>query len=174
MSRTGRASLPPPVEVGGAHVLWHRADTTDPLAAHLTALLGSPGTTGRLCPHCGSSAHGRPWARHPRATHLFVSVARAGGYAVTAVGREAHLGVDVEVVADVHRGWSADVVLAPGETDDGTARTRALTWAAKEATLKRGGVGLHTPMSQVRLAQVSGLHELPAPAGLVAVLAGSG
>lgn len=191
----GPGHLPAPVGAGGVDVRWHRVeDERDPLARHVAAVLGVPGDevrTGRLCPRCGSSAHGRPWARHPSEPRLFVSLARAGGYAVTAVSLSAPLGVDVEEVAAVARGWSDEVILAQGEQlgtvgappvgEEGGSpdaqgrrslpRVRALTWAAKEATLKRTGEGLHTPMTRVRLTEVGGLHELAAPPGLVAVLA---
>ena len=179
-------ALPDAARVGGAHVAWHLDDIRDPITAHVRSLLG-PGEvrTGRLCPRCGSSAHGRPWATHPAAPTLHVSLSRTTPtvtqpvrYAVTALSLDAPLGVDVESVERVAATWSSSsssssqVVLAPGEADPGTAEGRARTWAAKEATLKRAGTGLHTPMSQVRLDQVRGLHDLSAPDGFVAVLAG--
>lgn len=89
----------------------------------------------------------------------------------TAVSLHGPLGVDVEVVADVARHWPADLVLAPGESAASDLQ-RARCWAAKEAVLKRRGTGLAVPMSTVLLRQEQGLRDLPAPDGLVAVLAG--
>lgn len=168
------------------------ATTEELVRAHVLAALG-PGTVdvGHLCPLCGSSVHGRPWARHAppvpdlptrpatgsvlagassAVREVFVSVSRAAGYAVTALSLRGPVGVDVEVVADVDRGWDPALVLAPGERA-GTPAERAWCWAAKEAGLKRRGTGLTTPMTQVRLADEGELHRIPAPDGLVAVLA---
>lgn len=211
------------------------ATTEDLVRAHVLAVLG-PGQVdvGHLCPLCGSSAHGRPWARHaaavttetspgaavtgstppgalprpatrsvhPRpasrlvraggpggAQEVFVSVSRASGalprgsgalprrsgalphgYAVTALSLTGPVGVDVEVVGDVARGWDPSIVLAPGERA-ATPAERAWHWAAKEAVLKRAGTGLATPMPQVRLADEGELLRLAAPDGVIAVLA---
>ncbi|WP_181009847.1 4'-phosphopantetheinyl transferase family protein [Ornithinimicrobium sufpigmenti] len=142
-------------------------------------LLG-PGevAVGRLCARCGSHQHGRPWARHTAgegedgaSREVHVSLSRGGGYVVTAASLRGPLGVDVEVVQDVARAWPEDLVLAPGESA-GSARERARCWAAKEAVLKRRGTGLTLPMSTVVLRQQRALVDLPAPDGLVAVLAG--
>lgn len=202
-------------------VAWHDGAPGDDevdtlLRRHVLAVLG-PGvvTVGRLCPGCGSDLHGRPWAthardrragvgagngsgtgiRHTRPREVWVSLARAGGYVVTAVSLRGPVGVDAEVVQDVAHGWSDAVVLADGESVDGSLggwvdgwvdasadgdadtgterddRARARCWAAKEAVLKRRGTGLATPMTHVRLAEEPGLTDLPAPPGLVAVLA---
>lgn len=160
------------VASGGVGVAWGGATaTTEGLVrAHVLAVLG-PGRVrvGHLCPLCGSSAHGRPWARHA-AREVFVSVSRAAGYAVTALSLRGPLGVDVEVVADVDRGWDPSLVLAPGEHAT-TPEERAWHWAAKEAVLKQAGTGLATPMTQVRLTDEGELRRIPAPEGLVAVLA---
>ncbi|WP_192498643.1 4'-phosphopantetheinyl transferase family protein [Ornithinimicrobium pratense] len=133
---------------------------------------------GRLCPQCGSDRHGRPWARHTRGAgagrssrDVHVSLSRGGGYVVTAASLRGHLGVDVEVVQDVARDWPGDLVLAAGESAT-SAVARARCWAAKEAVLKRRGTGLAVPMSTVLLRREHGLVDLPAPDGLVAVLAG--
>lgn len=188
---------------GDVGIRWGDESTTteDLVRAHVLAVLG-PGQVdvGHLCPLCGSSAHGRPWARHvpaaPEATtpaplprpaprwvrpdggvahEVFVSVSRAAralphGYAVTALSLTGPVGVDVEVVEGVARGWDPSLVLAPGE-HAATPQERAWHWAAKEAVLKRAGTGLATPMTQVRLADEGELCHVPAPDGLVAVLA---
>lgn len=158
--------------MGGVSVSWGRATaTTEELVrAHVLEVLG-PGRVdvGHLCPLCGSSVHGRPWARHER-VEIFVSVSRASGYAVTALSLRGPLGIDIEVINDVAHGWEPSLVLAPGER----ARTpdeQAWHWAAKEAALKRHGTGLATPMPQVCLADEGELRRIPAPEGLLAVLA---
>lgn len=164
--------MDPAVRWGSATV-----STTELVRDHALAVLG-PGRldVGHLCPRCGSSGHGQPWARHVAAAdrglgrEVYVSVSRAAGYAVTALSLRGKLGVDVEVVADVARRWEPSLVLAPGE-HAGTSAERARCWAAKEAVLKRAGTGLATPMTQVRLIDEGELVALPAPAGLVAVLA---
>lgn len=148
-------------------VQWHSSATTaaDALVTHARSLLG-PGdvASGRLCPSCGSDAHGRPWARHGDQP-LRVSLARSGPHLVTAMAplaSDGHIGVDVEVARiDV----LPALVLAPSETGD-----LAPTWARKEAILKARGTGLMTPMSHVVLADES-WQDLPAPAGYVAALA---
>ena len=89
---------------------------------------------------------------------------------MTALSTAGPIGVDLEVVADVDRHWSPDLVLADGESA-GDADGRAWIWAAKEAVLKRRGTGLVTPMPLVRLDAEIGLRSLPSPEGLVAVLA---
>lgn len=161
-------------------VSWGPADATteDLVRDHVLAVLG-PGqvTVGHLCAACGSPDHGRPWARRAPdgepagpADEIFVSVSRAAGHAVTALSLRGPLGVDVEVVADVDRGWDPALVLAPGE-DAQTPADRARCWAAKEAVLKRRGTGLATPMPSVRLADEGELLRIPAPDGLVAALA---
>jgi 4'-phosphopantetheinyl transferase len=144
-------------------VAWHDAsmDAATALETHARSLLG-PGdvTSGRLCPTCGSDAHGRPWLRH-LGQPVHVSLSRSGPHLVTAIG-PVSLGVDVEVA---HIDVLPSLVLAPGETGD-----LALTWARKEAILKARGTGLRTPMSSVLLADES-WQDLPAPEGYVAALA---
>lgn len=170
-------------------VRWTRVEELDggrddALLAHVRDLLGSgdriSGTVevGRHCPLCGSSDHGRPWARHLPAggasREVWVSLSRAAGYVVTAVSLSGPVGVDVEVVADVDRAWAPDLVLAPGEAA-GTPAERAWVWTAKEALLKLRGTGLATPMSEVRLDDgAARVRPLPAPdPRLAAALAGA-
>lgn len=148
-------------------VAWHDAsmDAAAALETHARSLLG-PGdvVSGRLCPTCGSDAHGRPWLRH-RGQRVHVSLSRSGPHLVTAIAplaSEGRIGVDVEVA---HIDVLPSLVLAPGETGD-----LALTWVRKEAILKARGTGLTTPMSSVVLADES-WQDLPAPEGYVAALA---
>lgn len=156
-------------------VRWHTSDTgADPaLVAHVAdlfpALAGGAHpvvSTGRLCPSCGSSGHGRPWltldgvSRH-------VSLARSGPHLVTVIAT-APVGVDVESVSAVASAWDPALVLAPGERA-GTDAERARTWARKEAVLKRRGTGLATPMPDVVL-ETEAWHDLAAPPGYVAAI----
>lgn len=144
-------------------VRWHSSDVAAAAAleAHARSLLG-PGavTSGRLCPACGSDAHGRPWIRHEGRTR-HVSLSRSGPHLVTAFA-EAPVGVDVEVVA---LAVLPELVLAAGETGD-----LSRTWVRKEAVLKARGTGLTTPMSSVVLA-AEHWQDLDAPPGYVAALA---
>lgn len=148
-------------------VAWHASsvDAADALVTHARSLLG-PGdvTSGRLCPSCGSDAHGRPWARHGEQP-LHVSLSRSGPHLVTAIApltSDGHIGVDVEVA---HIDVLPALVLAPSETGD-----LALAWARKEAILKARGTGLMTAMSSVVLAD-EGWSDVDAPEGYVAALA---
>lgn len=119
--------------------------------------------TGRLCPRCGSSAHGRPWARIDAASDIPVSISRSGAHLVTAVRREGPVGVDIESVAAVDRLWSPDLVLHPSERGlDRTPEDRARLWAGKEAVLKALGVGLGRAMPTIALADFD-VEDLPAP-----------
>lgn len=148
-------------------VAWHAAstDAAAALETHARSLLG-PGDvmSGRLCPTCGSDAHGRPWLRHGEQP-VHVSLSRSGPHLVTAIAplaREGRIGVDVEVA---HIDVLPSLVLGPGETGD-----LALTWARKEAILKARGTGLTTAMADVLLADER-WWDLGAPAGYVAALA---
>lgn len=147
------------------------------LTAHAYAVRG-PGAVqvGRLCPVCGSSAHGRPWLRHDGVS-VEVSLARSGPHLVTVLADSA-VGVDVESVVAVARDWRPELVLAPGEALDlGEGPEVAGVWVAKEAILKYLGTGLVTPMTQVPLAAYA-VRALPAPHGYRAAVctgeAGSG
>lgn len=144
-------------------VRWHPSTTSaaDALADHARLLLG-PGavSSGRLCPACGSSAHGRPWLRHDDSP-LHVSLARSGPHLVTVIS-DRPVGVDVET-AEI--GVDPALVLAPGETGD-----VARTWVCKEAVLKLHGTGLATAMSDVVLASETWC-DLAAPEGYVAAVA---
>jgi len=147
-------------------VAWHSASlgAATALETHARSLLG-PGavTSGRLCPACGSDAHGRPWVRHEgRPVH--VSLSRSGPHLVTAIA-EVSVGVDVEVAAI---GVLPELVLALGESGDSGDLAQA--WARKEAILKARGTGLTTPMSAVVLADER-WQDLAAPEGYVAALA---
>ena len=144
-------------------VRWHSVTTpaAEALGTHARALWG-PGavTSGRLCPACGSDAHGRPWLRHGARLRC-VSLSRSGPHLVTVIA-DRPVGVDVEAAAiDVQPA----LVLAPGEAGD-----LARTWARKEAILKLRGTGLATPMSAVVLADES-WWDLPSPEGYVAAVA---
>ncbi|WP_210650906.1 4'-phosphopantetheinyl transferase superfamily protein [Nocardioides sp. SYSU D00065] len=156
-------------------VRWHATDTGARralelhAAAHLRAAAGLV-TSGRLCPRCGSSRHGRPWLRVGGTRH-HVSLSRSGPHLLTAIA-DRPVGVDVESVAAVASRWDPGLVLAGGEvaTDD-VARARA--WARKEAVLKARGTGLATPMGAVLLAEERWA-DLDAPEGYVAAVSWGG
>ncbi len=82
----------------------------------------SYGEVGRLCPHCGSTEHGRP--RVLGRPDVFVSVSYAGPLAVLATAA-VPVGVDVE---------------ADGPAPEGFADLAA--WTRAEAALKLTGEGL--------------------------------
>ena len=93
----------------------------------LTQEAGAAGWT-RLCPHCGSSSHGRPVVRlSPDAPWAapHVSVAYTDGAAVVAWTTSAAVGVDVERTGS-HAGSFGDLA----------------TWTRTEALLKVTGEGL--------------------------------
>ncbi|KQZ76061.1 4'-phosphopantetheinyl transferase family protein [Nocardioides sp. Root151] len=150
---------------GVADIAWHprTRDADEALARHVAALLGVDAGSvraGRLCPRCGSDAHGRPWA-----TGAHVSLSRAGDHLVTAVATSP-VGVDIEVVADVEARWDPGLVLHP---DDPPGVEATWAWAAKEAILKARGTGLDVAMTSVRLADHD-VRELDAPVGSVAAV----
>ncbi|WP_067439755.1 4'-phosphopantetheinyl transferase superfamily protein [Nocardioides jensenii] len=148
-----------------ADIAWHSRtrDADAALTEHVAGLLAVEAggiRVGRLCPRCGSDAHGRPWASGAR-----VSLSRAGDHLVTAVAT-GPVGVDVEVVADVESRWEPALVLHP---DDPVDVEPAWAWTAKEAVLKARGTGLAVPMTSVRLADHD-VREIPAPIGLAAAV----
>ena len=156
-------------------VRWHAsADGADrALAAHVADLSPTPAgedgpvvRTGRLCPRCGSSVHGRPWLTVDGVTR-HVSLSRSGPHLVTVLAA-APVGVDVESVSAVASRWDPALVLAPVERA-GSDPERARAWARKEAVLKRRGTGLATPMTEVALAAES-WQDLAAPQGYVAAV----
>ncbi|MBF4162931.1 4'-phosphopantetheinyl transferase family protein [Nocardioides acrostichi] len=119
------------------------------LRALAQAHLGHP---TRLCPHCASTAHGRPRSR-TRGERLSISYAR--GLVVTARAT-ARVGVDVE-----HTGQAVP---------DGLADLTH--WTRSEAVLKATGTGLRRDPAGVRADEA---HTLPLPlpdgwVGSVAVL----
>jgi 4'-phosphopantetheinyl transferase len=155
-------------------VRWHVGRSTDEaLVAHACAVTGADAAAvrvGRLCPQCGSASHGRPWVEVPEgyaARRLEASVARSGPHVVTALA-DVPVGVDVEDVAAVARGWDPALVLAPDERAD-SDEDRARAWTRKEAALKARGTGLATPMSSVVLADTDWT-DLAAPPGHVAAV----
>ncbi|WP_114853647.1 4'-phosphopantetheinyl transferase superfamily protein [Brachybacterium sp. YJGR34] len=157
----------------GRHGSEEDADAV--LRTRVAALLALPAAevlVGRSCPRCGSSGHGRPWARARGArTEVPVSLSRCGPHLLTAVAPTGRLGVDLESVAAVARGWDEELVLHPSER--GVARSpreRAALWARKEAILKALGTGLTTEMSSLREDDAE-IVDLAAPPGHVAALA---
>lgn len=150
-----RRVLPEPVVVA-----WTRSDDEhdrgDALLAETTAaVLGTLPTDvalSRLCPSCGSSAHGRPVVvGGPGRRSPFVSLARADDLIVVAVSTGGPVGVDVERIdATDFRGFAA-VALHEHERAS-TLRERAIIWTRKESLLKATGHGL---MVDPRLLEMS-------------------
>lgn len=144
--------------MGWLSVAWARAgspSTAERLAVAEVALRcgqsDSQVRLGRLCPGCGSHAHGRPyvvpWSPHRPPG---VSLSRTDGFAVVAVAGAQSVGVDVEKVAAFRDAGVAGVLLHSGEhadRPDGLART----WVRKEALLKAAGSGLATDPATVRV-----------------------
>ncbi|MFC7464376.1 hypothetical protein [Brachybacterium sp. GCM10030252] len=130
--------------MGDSPVQHHAADeNADAIlrrrVAELTDASEADVLVGRACPRCGSSRHGRPWARVPgRGDEVSVSLSRAGPHLVTAVTTEGAVGVDIESVAAVDAGWDPGLVLHPDEAglDAGPAQ-RAALWCGKEARTER-------------------------------------
>lgn len=79
---------------------------------------------GRLCPRCGSSEHGRPWARVADGPAPWLSLAYARDAVVVAWSWAAPLGVDIESVDT--RGAEGDLA----------------AWTRAEALLKSTGEAL--------------------------------
>lgn len=115
---------------------------------------------GRVCPHCASTEHGRPWATAAgRAVPVSLArvPARGPGRAgvtaiavVTGTARTDAVGIDLECVARVA---AAPLdVFTPAELarlrDD---RDRTAAWAAKEAVLKHDGRGLRVDPAAVEV-----------------------
>lgn len=157
--------------------LHHAEEDADAiLRDRVATMLDLPPTdilVGRSCPRCGSSEHGRPWARvRGRRDEVPVSLTRCGEHLMTAVDAPGtgRLGIDLEAVAAISRGWDPALVLHPSEPDPHAPAERAAVWARKEAVLKALGTGLERPMSSPRLADFE-VEDLPAPPGHAAALA---
>lgn len=125
-----------------------RAADREALLAFVAEVTGADPTMvsgGRRCAHCGSTAHGRPWAAEG-GRRLGVSLSRTDGALALAVGPgalgPAALGVDLERVGRVA---AAPLdAFTPGERarSAGRAALLAACWAGKEAVLKRDGRGM--------------------------------
>jgi 4'-phosphopantetheinyl transferase len=155
-------------------VRWHPSYAADEaLRLHVAAVTGvAPDglRTGRMCPTCGSDAHGRPWVAGPGLGHhrVGVSLARAGGHLVTAVSPGGGaVGVDVESIAEVDRRWADLEVPTTGEPARDPAG-RAAAWCRAEAVAKLAGTGLRAPGAAVPADHR--VVDLPAPAGFAAAL----
>jgi ribosomal protein S27AE len=99
---------------------------------------------GRLCPRCGSSDHGRPWARGRGGT-TYVSLAYADGIAVAAWSTVGAVGVDVERDDGRDAGVYGDLV----------------AWTRAEAVLKATGEGLRRDPADLPDAWTTPLLDLP-------------
>lgn len=138
--------------------------------AELLGVAVSEVKVGRSCGRCGSSTHGRPWARTDgRTAEVGVSVSRSGPHLLTAVSPTRRIGVDVESVAAVDAGWDPALVLHPSETAQ-TAAERAAMWCRKEAIVKALGHGLDLAMPTIRVADFE-VVDVPVPSGYAAAYA---
>ncbi|RUQ02282.1 4'-phosphopantetheinyl transferase superfamily protein [Curtobacterium sp. HSID17257] len=148
--------------------------------------------TGRRCPHCGSTEHGRPWAtiadRRVPVSLARTPARRPGVPGVTAIAvvtgpaRGVAVGIDLERVDRVAAA-PLDVstpVEAARLRDD---HDRAAAWAVKEAVLKRDGRGLQVDPAAVEVDLARGAARFarrdhlvtvhwPAPDTVLAVAAG--
>ncbi|UFU05889.1 4'-phosphopantetheinyl transferase superfamily protein [Ruania halotolerans] len=150
-------------------VRWHCAEssTAQALREHLGTALAMPAVAdlrvGHLCPACGGSDHGRPWAR-VGSLAIPVSAARAGPHLLTVAdldGAAIGIGADVEQIASIS--VDSSLVRHPDES----SRELLGLWVAKEAILKMLGTGLSVPMPTIRAADFR-VQEIPAPSGFTA------
>lgn len=155
----------------------HRVDedADQLLRLRVAELLAVPVTdvrVGRSCGRCGSSTHGRPWARATgRSVEVGVSLSRSGPHLLTAVTATRTIGVDIESVTAVDAGWNPRLVLHPSEAPLGrTAVERARLWCRKEAIVKALGEGLDIALPTIRIDEFE-VVDVPAPAGHVAAYA---
>ena len=109
--------------------------------------------TGRLCPRCAGTDHGRPVvlpAGGDRRPVVHVSLSRAAGRTVVAVTTAGPVGVDVEHVDAAGFDTFARVGLHRDEVaDDAPSRTR--TWVRKESLVKATGDGLTVDLRDVQV-----------------------
>ena len=88
----------------------------------------------RHCVRCGSGGHGRPVIRGGGA---WLSLARAGNYALVGICTNRPIGVDLELAGSV---VAAD--LAAADIDDLLGREPTNSWVRAEAIGKAHGLGL--------------------------------
>ena len=164
----------------------------------LGTALGTPPAALRIdrtCTSCGSQ-HGRP--RLVDAEGLHFSVSHSGHCVVVAVLPGSPVGVDVEHVGDFAPGELGELAGCALPDDErahlarlpAAEQPRAFTvcWVRREAVLKATGQGLGIPPDELVVSPPSSparvlhregpepvwLHDLPAPGGFVAALAGVG
>jgi 4'-phosphopantetheinyl transferase len=149
-------------ETGYMHqlaVAWARLSDCPGLADALlrAEVARSCGTTtgtvrlARLCPRCGSAAHGKPYVlAWDDTVPPHVSISRSDDLAIVAVCRGGPVGIDVERLdAPTFSGFD-DVALHPREHAP-TVADRAVTWVRKESLLKATGDGLSVHLDGIRL-----------------------
>lgn len=124
------------------------------LARTVASVLGvSPTdfTVSRLCPSCGSAAHGRPLVLSNSGPGApFVSLARADDLIVVAISTAGPVGIDVERV-DAPAFCGFDEVALHERERARTVRERAITWTRKESLLKATGHGLRIDPRQLEM-----------------------
>lgn len=152
-----------------------RTADREALLAFVAEVTGADPTTvrgGRRCAHCGSTAHGRPWAAvEGRAAHtrIGVSLSRTDGALALAVGPAA-LGVDVERVGRVAAAPLDAFTAGERARSAGDAALLAACWAGKEAVLKRDGRGMRVDPGAVDVDVTTGSAVLEGVAQAVSVV----
>ncbi|MEN0101526.1 MAG: 4'-phosphopantetheinyl transferase superfamily protein [Curtobacterium sp.] len=153
-----------------------RAADREALLAFVAEVTGADPTTvrgGRRCAHCGSTAHGRPWAvvddRAANTRIVGVSLSRTDGAVALAVGPAA-LGVDVERVGRVAAARLDAFTAGERARSEGDAALLAACWAGKEAVLKRDGRGMRVDPGAVDVDVTTGSAVLEGVAQAVSVV----
>ncbi|WP_413601765.1 4'-phosphopantetheinyl transferase family protein [Curtobacterium sp. Curtsp57] len=153
-----------------------RAADREALLAFVAEVTGADPATvrgGRRCAHCGSTAHGRPWAvvddRAANTRIVGVSLSRTDGAVALAVGPAA-LGVDVERVGRVAAARLDAFTAGERARSEGDAALLAVCWAGKEAVLKRDGRGMRVDPGAVDVDVTTGSAVLEGVAQAVSVV----
>ena len=108
---------------------------------------------GHVCPHCGSSEHGRLVLLAGGVAS--VSLSRTVGLVAVAVTDRPAVGVDVELVSPQRFDGVDEVACHDLESPAGLVELARL-WVRKESVLKACGLGLEVPLSALSLTEGAG------------------